>query len=42
MAAQAFLLIASFFTGTVSACQAAGNSAGAADKQRAIAGHAKY
>ncbi len=41
MAAQAFCLLPAF-TGTVCARRAAGNSAGAADKQRAIAGHAKY
>ena len=41
MAAQAFLLIASFYWYCLCS-PAAGNSAGAADKQRAIAGHAKY
>ncbi len=42
MAAQAFLLIASFLLVLFVLARAAGNSAGAADKQRAIAGHAKY
>lgn len=42
MAAQAFLLIASFLLVLFVFARPLGNSAGAADKQRAIAGHAKY